>query len=86
MKFAYVVTLLLLCTLLFTACVPMIPELEQMGTEQKTQVVTQEQTTEQKSTQQVTEQTSEQISQTEQATTEEQTTFGPLHFPETTTE
>ena len=98
MKFAYVITLLLLCALFFTACMPMIPDIGQTGTEQKTQALTQEQPSAQESTQQATEQNteqsteqntnqqSEQTAQPEQVTTEEQTTFGPLHFPEDTTE
>ena len=90
MKYVSIVICLLLCTFLLVACVPIPPQSEQISTEQKTQVITQEQPTEQQSTQQSTqqntEQQSEQTSQTEQVTTEEQTTFGPLHFPEDTTE
>lgn len=68
-----------LCLLGLVACIPELPDQTESTTTQVTQKPTQ-QTTEQSTSQQTTKQTEQQSSESEP-----ETTFGPLHFPEETT-
>ncbi|MBQ7378256.1 MAG: hypothetical protein IJW70_01095 [Clostridia bacterium] len=92
MKKYVIFTLFVLCILHLTACVPEISypqENTSAQTEQHSKdFESSEQTSEELITQEQSsiDQTTEPVSDTEPDTTEEITTFGPLHFPEDTTQ
>lgn len=82
MRNFFIICVILLLIFSFAACVPALPQQEYETTAQTERES--EPTTEQITDGQTIETETQQETQTQQEATEEETTYGPLHFPEDT--